>query len=85
MRSNLAFVADFDHFNENAYFGLNDYKGNENALAMNLMYNHYFTYRSSLIVGAQAQLQYYRESLANNTPWIEAAKSRFYDFDRSEQ
>ncbi len=57
MRSNLAFVADFDHFNENAYFGLNDYKGNENALAMNLMYNHYFTYRSSLIVGAQAQLQ----------------------------
>lgn len=85
MRSNLAFVADFDHFNENAYFGLNDYKGNENALAMNLMYNHYFTYRSSLIVGAQAQLQYYRESLANNTPWIEAAKSRIYDFDRSEQ
>ncbi|MCD8274147.1 MAG: TonB-dependent receptor [Alistipes sp.] len=85
MRSNLAFVADFDHFNENAYFGLNDYKGNENALAMNLMYNHYFTYRSSLIVGAQAQLQYYRESLANNTPWIETAKSRFYDFDRSEQ
>ena len=85
MRSNLAFVAEFDHFNENAYFGLNDYKGNENALAMNLMYNHYFTYRSSLIVGAQAQLQYYRESLANNTPWIEAAKSRFYDFDRSEQ
>ena len=85
MRSNLAFVADFDHFNENAYFGLNDYKGNENALAMNLMYNHYFTYRSSLIVGAQAQLQYYHESLANNTPWIEAAKSRFYDFDRSEQ
>ena len=82
MRSNLAFVADFDHFNENAYFGLNDYKGNENALAMNLMYNHYFTYRSSLIVGAQAQLQYYRESLA---PWIEAAKSRFDDFDRSEQ
>ncbi|MFR6351529.1 MAG: TonB-dependent receptor [Alistipes finegoldii] len=85
MRSNLAFVADFDHFNENAYFGLNDYKGYENALAMYLMYNHYFTYRSSLIVGAQAQLQYYRESLANNTPWIEAAKSRFYDFDRSEQ
>lgn len=84
MRSNLAFVADFDHFNENAYFGLNDYKGNENALAMNLMYNHYFTYRSSLIVGAQAQLQYYRESLANNTPWIEAEKLP-YDFDRSEQ
>lgn len=85
MRSNLAFVADFDHFNENAYFGLNDYRGNENALAMNLMYNHYFTYRSSLIVGAQAQLQYYRESLANNTPWIAASPARLYDFDRDEQ
>ena len=56
MRSNLAFVADFDHFNENAYFGLNDYRGNENTLSLNLMYNHYFTYRSSLIVGAQGHL-----------------------------
>ena len=53
MRSNLAFVADFDHFSEDAYFGLNDYTGNQNSLALNLMYNHYFTYRSSLIVGVQ--------------------------------
>ncbi len=62
MRSNLAFVADFDHFSEDAYFGLNDYTGNQNSLALNLMYNHYFTYRSSLIVGVQAHLDYYRES-----------------------
>ena len=41
MRSNLAFVADFDHFNEYAYFGLNDYRGNENTLSLNLMSNHY--------------------------------------------
>ena len=85
MRSNLAFVADFDHFNENAYFGLNDYKGNENALAMNLMYNHYFTYRSSLIVGVQGHLDYYREKLLNPTPWIAANSVRDYDFDRNER
>ena len=85
MRSNLAFVADFDHFNEYAYFGLNDYRGNENTLSLNLMYNHYFTYRSSLIVGAQGHLQYYRESFANNTPWIAAAPATLYDFDRNEQ
>ncbi|WP_295940359.1 TonB-dependent receptor [uncultured Alistipes sp.] len=85
LRSNLAFVADFDHFNENAYFGLNDYRGNENALALNLMYNHYFTYRSSLIVGAQAQLQYYRENLVNSTPWIAASSIREYDLNRDEQ
>ncbi|MDE6046180.1 MAG: TonB-dependent receptor, partial [Alistipes sp.] len=48
MRSNLALVVDFDHFNEQAYFGLNDYAGNENTLSANLMYAHYFTYRSSL-------------------------------------
>ena len=53
MRSNLALVVDFDHFDEDAYFGLNDYDGNENTLSANLMYAHYFTYRSSLNVGVQ--------------------------------
>ena len=53
MRSNIAFVADFDHFNEDSYFGLNTYRGNENSVSANLMYSHYFTYRSSLIVGVQ--------------------------------
>ena len=87
MRSNIAFVADFDHFNEKAYFGLNDYRGNENSLALNLMYNHYFTYRSSLIVGAQAHLQYYRESLLNRTPWLVnlPEQTRSYLFDRNER
>ena len=85
MRSNLAFVADFDHFNEEAYFGLNSYRGNENLLSANLMYNHYFTYRSSLIVGAQAHLAYYREGLLNPTPWIEGTEPHDYDFDRNER
>lgn len=85
MRSNLAFVADFDHFNEDAYFGLNNYEGNQNAVALNLMYNHYFTYRSSLIVGVQAHLDYYDETLLNRTPWIEAFREAGYDLGRNEQ
>ena len=83
MRSNLAFVADFDHFDEEAYFGLNDYSGNQNSLALNLMYNHYFTYRSSLNVGVQAHLDYYREALGNDTPWL--GSDRAYDFGRDEE
>lgn len=83
MRSNLAFVADFDHFNEDAYFGLNSYSGNQNALALNLMYNHYFTYRSSVNVGVQAHLDYYRERLDNPTPWLDASER--YRFDRDEE
>ena len=83
MRSNLAFVADFDHFDEEAYFGLNDYSGNQNSLALNLMYNHYFTCRSSLNVGVQAHLDYYRETLGNDTPWL--GSDRAYDFGRDEE
>lgn len=83
MRSNLAFVADFDHFDEEAYFGLNDYSGNQNSLSLNLMYNQYFTYRSSLNVGVQAHLDYYRETLGNDTPWL--GSDRAYDFGRDEE
>ncbi len=85
VRSNLAFVADFDHFDEEAYFGLNDYSGNENSLSANLMYNHYFTYRSSLIVGVQAHLQYFREGLDNRTPWIAGNTDENFVFDRNER
>ena len=83
MRSNLAFVADFDHFDENAYFGLNTYDGNQNSVSLNLMYNHYFTYRSSFNVGVQAHLDYFRESLDNDTPWLDSSRS--YNLDRDEQ
>ena len=84
MRSNLAFVADFDHFDEEAYFGLNNYSGNQNALSLSLMYNHYFTYRSSINVGGQAHLNYYRESLLNPTPWIAGTSAGDFTFDRTE-
>ena len=83
MRSNLAFVADFDHFDESAYFGLNTYEGNQNSVSLNLMYNHYFTYRSSFNVGVQAHLDYFRESLDNATPWLDSSRS--YNLDRDEQ
>ncbi len=82
LRSNIAFVADFDHFDEDAYFGLNDYTGNENSLSVNLMYNHYFTHRSSFIVGIQGHLQYFRENLENRTPWITEAPRPEYHFEQ---
>lgn len=83
MRSNVAFVADFDHFNEDAYFGLNSYEGNENTFTANLMYSHYFTYRSSLIVGAQAQLVSLDERLNNRVGW-DALSGQFADMSRNE-
>ncbi|MCM1151527.1 MAG: TonB-dependent receptor [Alistipes sp.] len=84
MRSNLAFVVDFDHFNEDAYFGLNDYSGNENTLSANLMYAHYFTYRSSLNVGVQGHFSSVREKLLNAAPWIAQTPEALYDLDRTE-
>lgn len=84
-RSNLALVADFDHFDEEAYFGLNDYAGRQNSVSVQAMYNHYFTYRSSLNVGVQTRLDYIRESLLNRTPWIDGRTRADYDWDRNEE
>ena len=84
-RSNVALVADFTHFNEKAYFGLNDYYGNQNSVTANLMYSHVFSLASSLVVGTQARLDYYREHLTNATPWLSASPSLYYDMDRDER
>ncbi len=84
-RSNIALVVDFDHFDESAYFGLNDYGGNENTVSGNLMYAHWFSYRSSLNVGVQGRFSYYREDLRNATPWIADAPLRNYVLDRNER
>lgn len=84
VRSNVAFVADFDHFNQDAYFGLNDYDGTDNNFTANFMYNHYFTYRSSIIVGAQTQIQSVSESLFNSTPWISGSTPQDFNFNRAE-
>lgn len=67
MRSNFAVVVDFDHFNEDAYFGaFNDYSGRQNMLNANAMYVHYFTYRSSLISGISASSRWVDENLIQN-------------------
>lgn len=67
MRSNFAVVVDFDHFNEDAYFGaFNDYSGRQNMLNANAMYVHYFTYRSSLISGISASSRWVNENLMQN-------------------
>ncbi|MFR9603132.1 MAG: TonB-dependent receptor [Rikenellaceae bacterium] len=79
LRSNVAFVADYDLFDEDAYFGLNDYSGREKTVMLNGMYNHYFTSRSSLIVGASATFQDITERLVNSTPWLGVSN----DFDLS--
>ena len=64
MRSNFAVVVDFDHFNEDAYFGaFNDYGGRQNMINANAMYVHYFTYRSSLISGISASSRWVDENL----------------------
>ena len=51
-RSSVAFVADYDNFSMDSYFGLNTYKGAENSLWGNLSYQHYFSGRSSMVAGA---------------------------------
>lgn len=87
MRSNLIAVVDFDHYNEEAYFGLNDYYGQENIASINAAYQHYFTYRSSLILGLQAFHSSINESLLNFTPWIDTNPYlvNTYELDREEQ
>ncbi len=83
LRSSIAFTADYDHFNEQAYFGLNDYDGNENSVSLNLTYNHYFTAKSALVVGASSFIQSIDENVVNYTPWINTDSSLF-DLSRQE-
>lgn len=84
VRSSLALVADFDHFDEDAYFGLNTYRGNENSGTINLSYLHYFNANSSLSVGASTYLQNINEKLHNVTPWISGTENNIFDLSRDE-
>ncbi len=83
LRSSVALVADYDHFNEQAYFGLNGYSGNENSLSLSLMYNHYLSSKSLLVMGASSYLQNINETLVNDTPWI-GSESGLFDLSRQE-
>ncbi len=83
-RSSIALTADFDHYDETAYFGLNDYRGAENIASVNLAFNHYFSPRSSVIMGLQAYHSSVNEELMNRTPWIDD-QTLAYRLDREEQ
>ena len=69
LRSNIAFVADYNYFNEDAYFGLNTYNGYDSAWWFNFMYAHYFSPRSSMIMGASASISRSNEDIVNR--WVE--------------
>ena len=77
LRSNIAFIADYTWFDENAYFGLNDYQATQHAAMANLMYNHYFTPNHTLIVGVTGTADFYDENLAKKS-------GNRYDFSRTE-
>lgn len=83
-RSNLMAMVDFDHYNEVAYFGLNDYRGTENVVSLNTAYQHYFSPRSSAILGLQAHHSSVNEHLVNYTPWIDNQVNTFL-LDRHEE
>ncbi len=65
-RSNIAFVADYNYFNEDAYFGLNTYDGHDHSWWFNFSYAHYFSPRSSLIMGASASVVNSDEMVKNH-------------------
>ncbi|MBR5334198.1 MAG: TonB-dependent receptor [Alistipes sp.] len=69
LRSNIAFVADYNYFKEDAYFGLNSYDGHDSAWWLNFMYAHYFSPRSSMIMGASASISRSNEDIVNR--WVE--------------
>lgn len=72
-QSSVALVADFDHFGQNSFFGLNDFTGEENGASLNVVANHYFDAHSALAAGAQVRAEHFREFMANRTPWLGTA------------
>ena len=65
LRSNIAIVADYNHFSEDAYFGLNNFDAVEDSYWFNLSYAHYFSTRSSMIFGASLLANVSREDIVN--------------------
>ncbi len=70
LRSNIALVADYNHFSEDAYFGLNNFDAKEDSYWFNLSYAHYFSQRSSMIFGASLLANVSREDIINR--WAES-------------
>ena len=70
LRSNIAIVADYNRFSEDAYFGLNNFDAVEDSFWFNLSYAHYFSTRSSMIFGASLLANKSREDILNR--WAES-------------
>lgn len=63
-RSNLAFVADYDHFGSDSYFGqMKDYRGKQNLFSLNAMYSWNISPRHKLVSGLSARSDNYKEFL----------------------
>ena len=68
LRSNIAFIVDYDFFDEDAYFGADKvYRGHQHLTTANAMYAHYFTPRSSLNSGISASSRWINEYLGDWT------------------
>ena len=68
LRSNIAFVADYNFFDEEAYFGADKaYSGRQNMVNANLTYAHYFSSRSSMVMGLGGSLRLINEKLDDYT------------------
>lgn len=61
--SNLAFVADYNFHQMDAYFGLKDYNGMENSVLFNAMYDVRFSAKNHLVLGASYRMDNYNELL----------------------
>ena len=68
LRSNIAFIVDYDFFDEDAYFGADKvYRGRQHLTTANAMYAHYFTPQSSLNSGISASSRWINEYLGDWT------------------
>lgn len=74
-QSSIALVADFDHFGQDSFFGLNDFAGEDNDASLNLVANHYFNAHSALAAGVQAHFDHAREHMQNRTPWLQTEEN----------
>ncbi len=63
--SNIAVVADYDYFDQDSYFGLNDYLGQESSASVSMIYDHYFSPRSSLKLGVSSRYQSIDETVSD--------------------
>ncbi len=91
LRSNVAIVADYDFFREDAFFGADKgYLGGQHMANLNLMYTHYFTYNSLLTSGVSASSRYITEQLTDRTwgrdgVWGKSDSNKvLQNFDRNE-